>query len=173
MRLTQFSGYGLRVLIYTGLKGDELSTIAEIAEAYQISKNHLMKVVQQLVNEGFLYSRRGKRGGVRLAREPDQISVGAVVLAMEPGFGVAECMREGNSCTLTPACRLRAKLQEANRAFMQVLDAVTIADVLHDSTHQDALRGLLQLDDSEDPLGPDAACARAVSAAFGETRARQ
>lgn len=146
MRLTQFSGYGLRVLIYAGLKGKQLSTIAEIADGYGISKNHLMKVVQQLVNEGFLYSRRGKNGGVRLAQDPDQITIGAVVLAMEPGFGVAECMRQGNECSLTPICRLRAKLNEANRAFLQVLDKVTLAEILHDQPHRDALRGLLQLE---------------------------
>ena len=146
MRLTQFSGYGLRVLIYAGLKGNQLSTIAEIAEAYGISKNHLMKVVQQLVNEGFLYSRRGKNGGVRLARDPGQISIGSVVLAMEPGFGVAECMRQSNECALTPVCRLRAKLGEANQAFLQVLEKVTLADILHDKPHRLALRDLLEME---------------------------
>jgi len=148
MRLTQFSGYGLRVLIYAGLKGDQLSTIAEIAEAYGISKNHLMKVVQQLVNEDFLSSRRGKKGGVRLARDPEQITIGAVVLAMEPSFGVAECMREGNECALTPVCRLRAKLNDANRAFLQVLEDVTLAEILHDKPHRVELRDLLQLEPS-------------------------
>lgn len=146
MRLTQFSGYGLRVLIYAGLRGDQLSTIAEIADSYGISKNHLMKVVQQLVNEGFLYSRRGKKGGVQLARRSEQISIGEVVLAMEPSFGVAECMRAGNECALTPACRLRAKLKEANQAFFQVLNEVALSDILHDKDHQAALCTLLQLD---------------------------
>lgn len=146
MRLTQFSGYGLRVLIYVGLKGKQLTTINEIADGYGISKNHLMKVVQQLVNEGFLYSRRGKNGGVRLAREPDQITIGSVVLAMEPGFDVAECMRQGNECVLTPVCRLRAKLSEANRAFLQVLYEVTLDDILFDQPHRLALRQLLQLE---------------------------
>lgn len=146
MRLTQFSGYGLRVLIYAGLRGDQLSTIAEIAEAYGISKNHLMKVVQQLVSEGFLYSRRGKKGGVQLARSAEKINIGEVVLAMEPGFGVAECMRAGNECALTPACRLRAKLKEANQAFLRVLNGVALSDILHDNDHQAALCTLLQLD---------------------------
>ncbi len=151
MRLTQFSGYGLRVLIFAGLKGSELSTIAEIADAYGVSKNHLMKVVQQLVNEGFLYSRRGKNGGVRLAQDPEQITIGSVVLAMEPSFGVAECMRAGNDCALTPVCRLRNKLNEANRAFLQVLDDVTLADILADKPHRDTLRDLLQLELAQKP----------------------
>lgn len=146
MRLTQFSGYGLRVLIYAGLRGDQLSTIAEIAEAYGISKNHLMKVVQQLVSEGFLRSRRGKKGGVQLARHPEQISIGEVVVAMEPGFGMAECMRQGNECALTPACRLRAKLKEANEAFLSVLDDVALSDILHDEPHQAKLCQLLDLE---------------------------
>lgn len=145
MRLTQFSGYGLRVLMYTGLKGDNLSTIAEIADAYGISKNHLMKVVQQLVNEGFLESRRGKGGGVRLVDRTDRVRIGTVVRAMEPGFAVAECMRHGNQCSLTPACRLRATLQQANEAFLAVLDEVTLADILHDREHQATLRELLEI----------------------------
>ncbi len=149
MRLTQFSGYGLRVLIYAGLKGDQLSTIAEIASAYGISKNHLMKVVQQLVSEGFLYSRRGKKGGVRLARDPDQITIGSVLLAMEPGFGVAECLRAHNDCALTPICRLRARLREAKQAFLQVLDEVTIGAILDDNSHQAMLRDLLRVDELE------------------------
>ncbi len=146
MRLTQFSGYGLRVLIYVGLKGQQLTTINEIAQSYGISKNHLMKVVQQLTNKGFLYSRRGKNGGVRLDRHPDQITIGAVVAAMEPGFGAAECMREGNECVLTPVCRLRAKLNQASAAFLAVLDEVTLADILHDKPHRDELSGLLRLE---------------------------
>ena len=146
MRLTQFSGYGLRVLMYVGLKGEELSTIAEIANAYGISRNHLMKVVQQLVSAGFLYSRRGKKGGVRLDGSPDGLRIGTIVKAMEPGFGVAECMRRGNACALTPACRLRAKLLRANQAFLDVLDEVTLAEILHDDVHQDTLRQLLDIE---------------------------
>lgn len=145
MRLTQFSGYGLRVLIYAGLKGEELSTIAEIAEAYGISKNHLMKVVQQLVNEGFLHSRRGKKGGVRLARSSEQISIGEVIVAMEPGFGITECMRQSEECKLTPSCRLRTALRQANRAFLEVLEGIALSDILHDQPHRSELRRLLKI----------------------------
>ncbi|TVS13082.1 MAG: Rrf2 family transcriptional regulator [Wenzhouxiangella sp.] len=158
MRLTQFSGYGLRVLIYAGLKGEQLSTIAEIAEAYGISRNHLMKVVQQLGSRGFLYSRRGKNGGIRLAGGPDDIRIGAVVRAMEPSFGVAECMRSDDECALTPACRLRGKLREANQAFLEVLDEVTLADILHDGQHRNTLRDLLDIETLDAPAAavPDA-----------------
>jgi Rrf2 family nitric oxide-sensitive transcriptional repressor len=137
--------------MYVGLKGDELSTIAEIAEAHDISRNHLMKVVQQLAAEGFVYSRRGKNGGIRLARAPESLSVGEVVRALEPNFGVADCMRSNRECLLINVCRLRAKLAEANAAFLGVLDDVTLADLLEGEAHQIVLGDL---------LGQDAATAR-------------
>lgn len=143
MRLTQYSGYGLRALMYVGLKGEELSTIAEIAEAHGISRNHLMKVVQQLAAEGFVYSRRGKNGGIRLAAPPDRLSVGEVVRALEPNFGVADCMRADRNCVLVGVCRLRAKLREASEAFLHVLDEVTLADLLDGPGHQLVMRELL------------------------------
>jgi len=143
MRLTQYSGYGLRALMYVGLKGDELSTIAEIAEAHDISRNHLMKVVQQLAAEGFVYSRRGKNGGIRLARNPDNLTVGEVVRALEPNFGVADCMRSKKECLLVNVCRLRSKLTEASAAFLAVLDDVSLADLLEGEAHQVVLMNLL------------------------------
>lgn len=143
MRLTQYSGYGLRALMYVGLKGEELSTIAEIAEAHDISRNHLMKVVQQLAAEGFVYSRRGKNGGIRLASPADQLSVGEVVRALEPNFGVADCMHPDRNCVLAGVCRLRAKLREASEAFLQVLDEVTLGDLLDGPAHQLVMRELL------------------------------
>ena len=146
VRLTQYSGYGLRALMYVGLKDEELSTIAEIAEAHKISRNHLMKVVQQLAAEGFVYSRRGKNGGIRLARAPESLSVGEVVRALEPNFGVADCMRSKKECLLVNVCRLRAKLAEASAAFLAVLDDVTLADLLQGEAHQDVLRDLLDQD---------------------------
>lgn len=164
MRLTQYAGYSLRVLIYAGLRGRELSTIADISDAYGASRNHLMKVVQQLTSEGFLESRRGKKGGVRLAVAPEDLTVGAVVRAMEPCFGMAECMRVSNECVLTPACRLRAKLAEASEAFLAVLDEVSLADILHDTGHQAVLRNLLDVEEGE--LAPliAPACPRSVAA---------
>jgi Rrf2 family nitric oxide-sensitive transcriptional repressor len=143
MRLTQYSGYGLRALMYVGLKGEELSTIAEIAEAHGISRNHLMKVVQQMAAEGFVYSRRGKNGGIRLASSPDQLTVGEVVRKLEPNFGVADCMRADRKCVLVGVCRLRAKLREASEAFLRVLDDVSLADLLDGPAHQLVMRELL------------------------------
>lgn len=143
MRLTQYSGYGLRALIYVGLKGEELSTIAEIAEAHGISRNHLMKVVQHLAAAGFVYSRRGKNGGIRLARPPESLSIGEVVRALEPNFGVADCMHADHNCVLVSACRLRARLHEASDAFLSVLDEVSLAELLDGQAHQVVMKELL------------------------------
>lgn len=142
MRLTQYTDFSLRVLIYLGLQPDRRCTIREISEAYSISRNHLMKVVQQLAAEGYIESTRGVGGGLRLAHAPDRIVVGKVVRAMEPDLGLVECMRPDNQCVITEACRLIGILDEARRAFVAVLDQYTLADIL-DSGQGKRLSGLL------------------------------
>ncbi len=130
MRLTQYTDYSLRVLIYLGLRPDRRCTIREISEAYRISRNHLMKVVQQLVAEGYVESTRGVGGGLMLAHAPNRLGVGDVVRAMEPDMGLVECMRPKNDCVITEACRLQGMLAEARDAFLSVLDRYTLADIL-------------------------------------------
>ncbi len=130
MRLTQYTDYSLRVLIYLGLRPDRRCTIREISEAYGISRNHLMKVVQQLVAEGYVESTRGVGGGLMLAHAPGRIVVGDVVRAMEPDMGLVECMRANDECVITGACRLQGMLSEARDAFLVVLDRYTLADIL-------------------------------------------
>lgn len=130
MRLTQYTDYSLRVLIYLGLHDDRRCTIREISEAYGISRNHLMKVVQQLAAEGFVESVRGVGGGLSLAYAPESLSVGRIVRAMEPDLGLVECMRPNNACVITRACALAGMLDEARRAFLSVLDAYTLGDIL-------------------------------------------
>lgn len=142
MRLTQYTDFSLRVLIYLGLQPDRRCTIREISEAYSISRNHLMKVVQQLAAEGYIESTRGVGGGLRLAHAPDRIVVGKVVRAMEPDLGLVECMRPDNQCVITEACRLIGILDEARRAFVAVLDRYTLADIL-DAGQGARLSGLL------------------------------
>ena len=115
MYLTQHTDYGLRVLIYAAVNDDSLVNIGTIAEAYNISKSHLMKVVTALVKGGFLTSIRGKGGGLRLADTPDKINVGAVVRHLEP-MQVVECMGENNECLITPSCRLTGILGGAIKA---------------------------------------------------------
>ncbi len=131
MRLTVFSDYTLRVLIYLALRGDRLSTITEVAEAYGISRNHLMKVVHFLGQHGYVDTARGKGGGIRLAVDPAGINVGAVVRLSEEDTALVECFDAPRSrCRIEPACALQRALHEAVEAFFEVLDDYTLADLV-------------------------------------------
>jgi Rrf2 family nitric oxide-sensitive transcriptional repressor len=130
MRLTTFTDYSLRVLIYLAVSNDEHPTIREISERYGISRNHLMKVVQELSQRGYVIALRGKNGGLRLNRAPADISIGMLIREMENDLALAECLGENNQCILTPACQLKAVLAEALQAFFRTLDAYTLEDIL-------------------------------------------
>ena len=126
MRLTRYSDYAIRVLLYLGSQPDDrLCSIGDIARSYGISQNHLMKVVNDLVNAGYLESVRGRFGGIRLARAPEAINIGEVVRHTEDGFDLVDCA----SCIIAPACGLTGVLHEALAAFMHVLDRYTLADL--------------------------------------------
>lgn len=126
MRLTQYTDYAMRVLLYLGARPDKLCSISEISRAYGVSQNHLMKVVNHLVRVGYVASVRGRFGGVRLARPAAEINVGAVIRQTEEGFDLVDC---GN-CIIAPACGLTVALREALKAFMDVLESYSLADLL-------------------------------------------
>lgn len=130
MHITQHTDYALRVLIHLGANPDRLVIIQEISERYEISRNHLMKVVNQLIRAGFVEGLRGKGGGLRLARPPAEIGVGDVVRRMERGMTLVECFGADCHCILDPACKLKVALGDALAAFFEVLDALTLADLL-------------------------------------------
>ncbi len=131
MQLTLYTDYSLRVLVYLGLKGEELATISEIAGHFDISRNHLVKVVHNLATHDFIHTVRGKGGGMRLARTPELINIGDVVRHTEPNFNIVECFdRDNKDCAITPICKLKGALHRASRSFMEVLDEYTLADVL-------------------------------------------
>lgn len=130
MRLTNFSDYALRVLLFAAARQDTLITIEETARVYGISRAHLMKVVNQLTRSGFLKAVRGRSGGLELAMRPNKICLGDVVRATESDFALVECFSSCNRCVITPRCRLRGVLNEALAAFMATLERYTLEDLL-------------------------------------------
>lgn len=131
MRLTMHTDYALRLLMHLALAPDRLVTISEVAGAYAISRNHLVKVAHELGKEGFVEAVRGRGGGLRLARLPEQIGIGEVVRAMEEDFRIVECFdRKINACCIAPACRLKHLLADALNAWLAVLDGATLADLV-------------------------------------------
>lgn len=130
MHLTTYSDYSMRVLVYLGLQREKLTTIADIAKAYDISENHLMKVVHHLALEGYIETVRGKGGGMRLAREPETINLGKLVRKTEGDDGLLACTYEVSNCCIQPACNLIGILREAHNALFAVMEKYTLADLI-------------------------------------------
>jgi len=130
MRLSEYTDYTLRVLMYCAAHRDRLVTIAELAEQHGLSKNHLMKVVNDLAHQGLIQTTRGRGGGLQLLLEPEAIRIGDVVRATETDFRLVECFDLAtNACTLSPSCRLTHLFGEARRGFFNALDGATLADM--------------------------------------------
>ena len=147
MRLTAYSDYALRVLMFLALKNEGRATVKEISDCYGISRNHLMKIVQDLGRAGLVATARGKSGGLALARAPEAIRVGDVVRLTEPDFRLVECFGPGRGggaggCRLQGCCILTTALSEALEAFLEVLDGYTLADL---TGPRRSLRRLLDL----------------------------
>jgi Rrf2 family nitric oxide-sensitive transcriptional repressor len=148
LHLTVQTDYSLRLLMYLALKEDGLATIAEVAESYGISKNHLMKVAHQLGLAGYIETVRGRRGGLRLARPAEAISLGDVVRKTEPDMAIVMCFEPINAhCAIRPSCVLRRALQKAYLAFVDVLDGYTLGDLVKPKAR---LRTLLSIAPGDD-----------------------
>jgi len=130
MRLTRFTDYSLHVLIYLGLQQDRQVTVRCICEAYGTSRNNLMKVVSLLTRMGYLETKRGPGGGVRLARPPDQINLADVIRDTEDDLVTVECIDEEGKCVITPVCRLQHIISNALNSFIKTLEAHTLQDLL-------------------------------------------
>ena len=130
MRLTRFTDYSLRVLIYLGLKQDQRVTIRRISGAYGISKNHLMKVVSGLTRMGYLNAQRGPGGGIRLAQPPEQINLAEVIKYTEGDLMMVECLDGEENCPIAPVCNLQFIIGEALGAFFRTLKAYTLKDLI-------------------------------------------
>ncbi|MDR6858572.1 Rrf2 family transcriptional regulator [Variovorax guangxiensis] len=130
MRLTDYTDYTLRVLMYCAAHRERLVTITELAECHKVSKNHLMKIVNDLARQGVIETTRGRGGGLRLLKQPSDIRVGDVVRGAETDFRLVECFDgRTNTCTLTPTCRLKKVLGAALQAYFNELDGTTLADI--------------------------------------------
>jgi Rrf2 family nitric oxide-sensitive transcriptional repressor len=127
MQLTRYTDYSVRVLTHLSTYPDRLSCIAEIARAYRISQSHLMKVVQDLGHSGYVETVRGRNGGIRLRKSPEEINLGALVRHTEKHFDVVDCP----SCLIAPACQMTNVFAQATRAFLSVLDQYTLADMMN------------------------------------------
>ena len=144
MQLTAYTDYTLRTLMGLGAVAPDKVTVGELSQAYGISLHHLLKVVQRLAALGYVETLRGKAGGARLARPPEQINIGTVVRQVEPEFGVVPCLRVGEApCVIAPACRLKHLLAGATEQFLGELDRHTLADLLEPRRK---LQKLLQLE---------------------------
>jgi Rrf2 family transcriptional regulator, nitric oxide-sensitive transcriptional repressor len=146
VRLTLYTDYTLRVMIYLTLKhkGGEVTTIDEMAQAYGISRNHLTKIVNELSQSGFIETTRGRAGGARLARAPNRISLGEVVRMAEKDFAVVQCHDRAfeTDCAVFQACNLKRGLRRAIDAFMQELDKMTFEDAVSAPTVAESLLGM-------------------------------
>lgn len=142
MRLTLYTDYSLRTLLYLAAKEPaELSTIKEISDAYGISKNHLMKVTHELGKMGYIETIRGRGGGIRLAKRPEDIGIGEVVRQTEEDFYLVDCFNpESIGCVISPVCNLKGALNKALHAYMSVLDEYKLSDFLHE---KEAIAALL------------------------------
>src|SRR3954471_22188867 len=177
MRLTIYADYSLRLLMYLALKEDGCATIGEVAKAYGISKSHLMKVAHQLGVAGYIATVRGKGGGLRLGKAPQEIGLGEVVRFAEPDLALVPCFAPVSAfCPIIPSCALRRALDDARAAFLGVLDRYTLADLVQPGS---ALRALLSIPTEEldagwgdgEPSPPRRGRARARSKAVSRSSA--
>jgi Rrf2 family nitric oxide-sensitive transcriptional repressor len=148
MRLTLYTDYTLRVMMYLAVKHREggTATIEEMATAYDISRNHLMKIVTEMAQNGLIETIRGRTGGTRLSRAPSEISIGEIVRVAEQDFAVVACHDQSkpHNCAIYRACNLKRGLARAMGAFMQELDKLTLADAITTQSVAASLLGIEQ-----------------------------
>jgi Rrf2 family transcriptional regulator, nitric oxide-sensitive transcriptional repressor len=143
MQLTQYTDFALRTLMALGLAPAQKLTVTQVSQAYGISRNHLVKVVVKLAEQGYVETLRGKGGGMRLARSPESIRIGDVVRVMENELGVVECLQaDGGSCVIAPVCRLKGLMRTATRKFIEELDEHTLADLVRQRAPLSKLLGI-------------------------------
>lgn len=152
MQLTMFTDYGLRSLMYLAARPDKLCSVAEIAERYGVSRNHLVKVVHRLAQLGYIASSKGKGGGIKLACDPQSLRLGDLVRELEPNMDLVECFdRKTNTCRVVDGCTLKHYLYEARNSFIATLNKYSLADAV---ANQAMLRALSALPEPATGSGP-------------------
>lgn len=152
MRLTQYSNFALRTLQFLALRAPEIVRVDDVARAHGISRAHLMKVAYDLAQRGYIETLRGRNGGMRLARKAEEITVGEIIRWTEAPLELVECFNpDTNTCPLQGHCHLSRGIQRALRAFLSVLDDLTIADI---SLNRATLLGLLEANGEESKARP-------------------
>ena len=152
MRLTVYTDYALRMLMYLAVKDDGLATIEDIAQSYGISRNHLMKVAHQLGVAGYVDTVRGRRGGLRLAKPAKAIGLGEVVRHTEPDMAIVMCFEPINAdCPILPYCVLRKALARARAAFINVLDDYTLSDLVRPRASLQAMLAIAPVKPAREP----------------------
>ncbi len=147
MRLTHHSNYAMRLLMYCALMDKPVCRIADVADAFGISENHLTKIAQKLSQIGVIETVRGRNGGVSLAKTPEEVNVGEIIRVTEENLILVECFsEETNTCPITAACRFKRILQQGLMAFLSVLDGYTLADLI---ASPDQLKPLMKLADMQ------------------------
>lgn len=149
MKITRFTDYALRVLIYLALYEGKKVTIKDVAERYGISKNHLMKVVHELGMKGYIDTIRGKNGGMQLGLTPNDINIGVLVRMMEEDSVLVECFDANNTCVILPGCALKGMLKEAMECFFKSLEQYTLADLVNGGKREKVLKRILTIDQLE------------------------
>ena len=130
MQLTLYTDYSFRVLLYLGVNRDRLCTIAEISERSAATQNHLVKVVHNLGREGYIQTMRGRTGGIRLKKEPEEITLTEIIRCTEVNMDIAECLRENNTCHISEVCSIKNIFEQAQNEFIRTLDQYTLANLL-------------------------------------------
>jgi len=144
MRVTLHTDYALRMLAFIAVHPAGYCTVNDVADAYNLSRHHLMKVAQRLRQSGFIETTRGRAGGIRLALTPDKLNIGAVVRATEDDFALVECMQnDGGACVITGACQMKDMFVEALTAYLTVLDRYTLGHVMHNRALLRRLLGIV------------------------------
>lgn len=131
MQLTSFTDYGLRTLMYLAARPEEMSSVKEISQHYDISRNHLVKVVHRLSQLGYIETTKGKGGGVQITKGMEKLRLGDLISQLEPNMNVVECFDpETNTCRITQSCQLKHYLFEGAKSFTDTMNKYTLADTI-------------------------------------------